>query len=68
MVLVWRIADNLPNSPNFHPAKLSRYTVFVPGVYASLQRSEIENKKEEEEEEEKNDMHLRIILLKRNTL
>ena len=27
MVLVWRIADNLPNSPNFLPIKLSRYTV-----------------------------------------
>ena len=25
--LVWRIADDLPNSPNFLPAKLSRYTV-----------------------------------------
>ena len=31
MVLVWRIADDtpddLPNSPNFLPSKLSRYTV-----------------------------------------
>ena len=26
-VLVWRIAGNSPNSPNFLPAKLSRYTV-----------------------------------------
>ena len=28
MVLVWRITDDLPNSPNFCPTKLSRYTVF----------------------------------------
>ena len=27
MVLVWRITDDLPNSPNFPPAKLSCYTV-----------------------------------------
>ena len=27
MVLVWRITDDLPNSPNFPPTKLSRYTV-----------------------------------------
>ena len=27
MVLVWRITDDSPNSPNFFPAKLSRYTV-----------------------------------------
>ena len=25
MVLVWRITDDLPNSPNFLPAKLSHY-------------------------------------------
>ena len=28
MVLVWRIMDGLPNSPNSPPAKLSRYTVW----------------------------------------
>ena len=28
MILVWRITDDLPNSPNFSPAKLSRYTVY----------------------------------------
>ena len=27
MVLVWRIAGDSPNSPNFLPTKLSRYTV-----------------------------------------
>ena len=27
MVLVWRIVDDSPNSSNFPPAKLSRYTV-----------------------------------------
>jgi len=27
MVLVWRITDDSPNSSNFLPAKLSRYTV-----------------------------------------
>ena len=27
MVLVWRITDDSPTSPNFLPAKLSRYTV-----------------------------------------
>jgi len=27
MVLVWRITDDSPKSPNFLPAKLSRYTV-----------------------------------------
>jgi len=27
MVLVWQITDDLPNSPNFLPAKLSHYTV-----------------------------------------
>ena len=31
MVLVWWIADNSPNSPNFPPANLSRYTVvYIP--------------------------------------
>ena len=29
MVLVWQIADGSPNSPNFLPAKLSRYTVLT---------------------------------------
>ena len=28
MILVWQITDDLPNSPYFPPAKLSRYTVF----------------------------------------
>jgi len=28
MVLVWQITDDSPNSPNFLPAKLSRYTVY----------------------------------------
>ena len=28
MVLVWRIADDSPNSPNFLPTKHSHYTVF----------------------------------------
>ena len=27
MVLVWRITDDSPNSPNFLPPKLSRYMV-----------------------------------------
>ena len=27
MVLVWLIADNLPNSPNFLPTKLCSYTI-----------------------------------------
>ena len=27
--LVWRIADDSPNSPNFLHAKLSHYTVFI---------------------------------------
>ena len=29
MALVWRIADDSPNSPNFLPTKLSHYTVSV---------------------------------------
>ena len=29
MVLVWRIADDLPNLPNFLPTKLSRYMVYA---------------------------------------
>ena len=29
MVLVWRIADDLPSSPNFLPAKFSHYMVLV---------------------------------------
>ena len=32
MVLVWRIMDDSPNSPNFPPAKLSRYTVGIHRV------------------------------------
>ena len=31
MALVWRITDDLPNSPNFLPAKLSHYTVLYGG-------------------------------------
>ena len=31
--LVWRIADDSPNSPNFLPTKLSRYTVRI-GTFA----------------------------------
>ena len=31
MVLVWRITDDSPNSPNFPSAKLSRYTVIMFG-------------------------------------
>ena len=29
MVLVWRITDDSPNSPNFLPAKISHYVVLV---------------------------------------
>ena len=36
MVLVWRITDNSPNSPNFLPAKLSRYTVCGMYIYIHL--------------------------------
>ena len=34
MVLVWRIADDSPNLPNFLPAKPSRYMVHkMPALY-----------------------------------
>jgi len=29
MVLVWQIKNDLPNLPNFLPAKLSCYTVII---------------------------------------
>ena len=33
MFLVWGITDDLPNSPNFPPAKPSRYMVVIPYKY-----------------------------------
>ena len=35
MVLVWRITEDSPNSPNFPPAKLSRYTVYIITLLAT---------------------------------
>jgi len=29
MGLVWQITDDLPNSPNYRPAKLSRYMLHI---------------------------------------
>ena len=34
MILVWQIMDDSPNSPNFPPAKLSRYMVISFSKYA----------------------------------
>ena len=36
--LVWRIADDLPNLPNFPPAKLSCYKVVTSVYLISLQK------------------------------
>ena len=37
MVLLWQIKDDLPNSPNYLPAKLSHYMVVHGGIYVTLQ-------------------------------